>query len=50
VEIKFRIDVENFEIVEATSFNCTTQAKREIKNHSDEETVRFYIFDKIFIL
>jgi hypothetical protein len=31
MEIKFWIDVENFEIKEAFSFNFTPQAKREIK-------------------
>jgi len=31
MEIKFWIDVDNFELSEATSFNCTAQAKREIK-------------------
>jgi hypothetical protein len=31
MEIKFWIDVENFEINEAFSFNFTPQAKREIK-------------------
>ena len=31
MEIKFWIDVENYEIKEAFSFNFTPQAKREIK-------------------
>lgn len=31
MEIKFWMDVDNFEIIEVTSFNCTVQAKREIK-------------------
>jgi len=31
MEIKFWIDVDTFKIIEATSFNCTAQAKREIK-------------------
>ena len=31
MEIKFWIDVDDFKISEATSFNCAAQAKREIK-------------------
>lgn len=31
MEIKFWIDIDNFEIKEAFSFNFTPQAKREIK-------------------
>ena len=31
MEIKFWIDIENFEITEAFAFNLTPQAKREIK-------------------
>ena len=31
MEIKFWIDIENYEIKEAFSFNFTPQAKREIK-------------------
>jgi hypothetical protein len=31
MEIKFRIDVDNFEITEAFSFNFNPQSKREIK-------------------
>ncbi len=31
MEIKFYIDIDNFEIEEAFSFNITPQAKREIK-------------------
>ena len=31
MEIKFWIDIENFEITEAFAFNLTPQAKRELK-------------------
>lgn len=53
MEIKFWIDVENYEIVEAFSFNSSPQLKREIKKiiyeHFDyivEEWNKFFVKDK----